>query len=256
MKKIRNQLTVFFLVILTCFVCTQTRVDAYSKAKTKKILTIALPKSPDKNVKKAITKFNKDANVPYQIRLVTVSSAKIKVSSFDGLIVPGGKHVHPSFYHSKTICKKHIYDKKLDQFEIDLVKKFKKAKKPILGICRGAQLVNVVLGGTLKTDIGYSHYKWACRTTKTVSKTAMRKLFGTSFETLHSHHQAVKKLAKDLKVTMKDADGTIEGYQHKSLPIIGVQFHPEVMYTKKVSRKTEESGKKYLLYFFDLCSKS
>ena len=253
MKKIRNQLTIFLFAILICLICIQTSANASSQTRTKKTLTIAFPKSPDKNVKKAVTKFNKEANVPYKIRLVTVTSAKIKVSSFDGLIIPGGKHVHPSFYHSKTICRKHTYDKKLDRFEIDLVKKFKKAKKPILGICRGAQLVNVALGGTLKTDIGSSHYKWACRTTTTVSKTPMRALFGTSFETLHYHHQAVKKLAKGLKITMKDSDGTIEGYQHNTLPIIGVQFHPEVMYTRKA---TEETGRKYLLYFFELCDKS
>lgn len=253
MKKIRNQLTILLFVSLICLICIQAPANAYSKTQAKKTLTIALPKSPDKNVKKAVTKFNKEANVPYKIRLVTVTSAKVEVSSFDGLIIPGGKHVHPSFYPSKTICKKHTYDKRLDRFEIDLVKKFKKAKKPILGICRGAQLVNVTLGGTIKTDIGSSHYKWACRTTTTVSKTAMRTLFGTSFETLHYHHQAVKELAKGLKITMKDSDGTIEGYQHKTLPIIGVQFHPEVMYMRKA---TENNGRKYLLYFFDLCDKS
>lgn len=81
----------------------------------------------------------------------------------------------------------------------------------------------------------------------------MRKLYGASVHTLHYHHQAIKKLAKPLKVTMVDAkDGTIEGVQHKTLPVIGIQYHPDRMYVK-ANPGIRKSGKIVIEYFFDIC---
>ena len=199
----------------------------------KKVLKILVPKSEDKNVGKFVKRYNATDN-PYIIKIVKTGTAKgIDPAKYDGLIIPGGKHVHPSFYHAKVKCKKHKYVKSLDRLEIALVKKFIKKKKPVLGICRGCQLINVALGGTLKQDIGKGHYHDKNRNTKTKKGTDMRKLYGASVHTLHYHHQAIKKLAKPLKVTMVDAkDGTIEGVQHKTLPVIGIQFHPDRMYVK------------------------
>ena len=216
-------------------------------------LKILVPKSEDKNVGKFVKRYNATDN-PYIIKIVKTGTAKdIDPAKYDGLIIPGGKHVHPSFYHAKVKCKKHKYVKSLDRLEIALVKKFIQAKKPVLGICRGCQLINVALGGTLKQDIGKGHYHDKNRNTKTKKGTDMRKLYGASVHTLHYHHQAIKKLAKPLKVTMVDAkDGTIEGVQHKTLPVIGIQYHPDRMYVK-ASPGIRKSGKIVIEYFFDIC---
>jgi len=219
----------------------------------KKVLKILVPKSEDKNVGKFVKRYNATDN-PYIIKIVKTGTAKgIDPSKYDGLIIPGGKHVHPSFYHAKVKCKKHKFVKSLDRLEIALVKKFIKKKKPVLGICRGCQLINVTLGGTLKQDIGKGHYNDKSRNTKTTKGTDMRKLYGASVHTLHYHHQAIKKLAKPLKVTMVDAkDGTIEGVQHKTLPVFGIQYHPDRMYVK-ASPIVRKNGKKVMTYFFDVC---
>lgn len=219
----------------------------------KKVLKILVPKSEDKNVGKFVKRYNATDN-PYIIKIVKTGTAKgIDPTKYDGLIIPGGKHVHPSFYHAKVKCKKHKFVKSLDRLEIALVKKFIKKKKPVLGICRGCQLINVTLGGTLKQDIGKGHYHDKSRNTKTKKGTNMRKLYGASVRTLHYHHQAIKKLAKPLKVTMVDAkDGTIEGVQHKTLPVYGIQYHPDRMYVK-ASPIVRKNGKKVMTYFFDVC---
>lgn len=229
-------------------------VSTKGKSTVKKpVLKLLLPKSEDKNVAKFVKRYNATDN-PYRIKLIKTGTAKgIKPSSYDGLIIPGGKHVHPSFYHAKVKCKKHKFVKSLDRLEIALVKKFVKAKKPVLGICRGCQLINVTLGGTLKQDIGKGHYHDKSRKTLTKKGTDMRKLYGTSVKTLHYHHQAISKLAKGLKVTMVDAkDGTIEAVQHKTLPVYGIQYHPDRMYVK-VSPIVRKNGKKAIEYFFDVC---
>lgn len=219
----------------------------------KTVLKILVPKSEDKNVGRFVKRYNATDN-PYIIKIIKTGTAKgIKPSKYDGLIIPGGKHVHPSFYHAKVKCKKHKYVKSLDRLEIALVKIFVKAKKPVLGICRGCQLINVTLGGTLKQDIGKGHYHDKNRNTKTRKGTSMRRLYGTSVHTLHYHHQAIKRLAKSLKVTMVDAkDGTIEGVQHKTLPVYGIQYHPDRMYLK-ASPSIRKNGKKVMEYFFDIC---
>lgn len=219
----------------------------------KKVLKILVPKSEDKNVGKFVKRYNATDN-PYIIKIVKTGTAKgIDPAKYDGLIIPGGKHVHPSFYHAKVKCKKHKFVKSLDRLEIALIKKFIKKKKPVLGICRGCQLINVTLGGTLKQDIGKGHYHDKNRNTKTKKGTDMRKLYGASVHTLHYHHQAIKKLAKPLKVTMVDSkDGTIEAVQHKTLPVFGIQYHPDRMYVK-ASPYVRKNGRKVMTYFFDVC---
>ena len=219
----------------------------------KTALKILVPESEDKNVGKFVKRYNATDN-PYIIKIVKTGTANgIDPAKYDGLIIPGGKHVHPSFYHDKVKCKKHKFVKSLDRLEIALVKKFIKKKKPVLGICRGCQLINVTLGGTLKQDIGKGHYHDKSRNTKTKKGTDMRKLYGASVHTLHYHHQAIKKLAKPLKVTMVDAkDGVIEGVQHKTLPVIGIQYHPDRMYVK-ANPVVRKNGKIVIEYFFDIC---
>ena len=114
---------------------------------------------------------------------------------------------------------------------------FKKAKKPILGICRGEQLVNVALGGTINQHIGSrkgnksgSKKGWhtGYRKITIIIDSWLYPIYGKTQSVVHSHHQCVKKLGKGLRVTQWDSQsGIIEGYEHKSLPVYGVQWHPD-----------------------------
>lgn len=219
------------------------------------MLKLLVPESSDKNVRKLVKKYN-DADNKYTLNLVyTDTSSDIDPDDYDGLIIPGGKHVHPSCYDAEVECDKHGYNQDLDHLELDLVDAFASAGKPILGLCRGCQLVNVALGGTLKQDIGMEHYHDAARDTTIKEGTDFYNMFGGNVETLHYHHQAIDRLADGLVVTMTDTeDGTIEGYVHSTLPIVGYQFHPDRMYNKK-DPETVETGRIFLDYFFDICER-
>ena len=120
------------------------------------------------------------------------------------------------------------------EFEFALAKAFLAKRKPIMGICRGIQVINVVLGGTLYQDLpeqcGYIH------TSKTLrhyiyaeENTVLRSLFGEKFKVNSSHHQAVKQPAPGLRIAARSIEGIIEAVQHESLPVIATQFHPELL---------------------------
>ena len=224
-----------------------------TQAPERQSLKILLPVSKYKDIEKFTAAYNADEN-KYTIDLVLIESLDgIDPLAYDGLIIPGGKHVHPSFYGAEVECTKHNFNPELDELELELVDMFVEAGKPIMGVCRGCQLVNVALGGTLKQDIGMEHYDDAVRETTTMEGTDMRTIFGETVDTVHFHHQAVDELAEGLTVTMVDAaDGTIEGYVHDSLPIYSVQFHPDRMYVKE-DPAIKETGRIFMEYFFDIC---
>lgn len=125
-------------------------------------------------------------------------------------------------------------------FELELVRACVKVGKPLLGICRGAQVINVALGGTLYQDIYEQAGATLChkqdmtiRTERTHlidirQGTLLHALTGcTSLAVNSYHHQAVRELAKGLRVTARSADGIVEAFEGENCPVLGVQFHPE-----------------------------
>ncbi|MDO4868841.1 MAG: gamma-glutamyl-gamma-aminobutyrate hydrolase family protein [Bacillota bacterium] len=269
MKKSKKQISIIIILIaaiaaVACFLFfaakpgstdqESTSADQSQQSAQRITLHILLPETPYQDMAKFAARYNDEEN-KYTIDLIETTTAEgIDPMDYDALIIPGGKHVHPSFYGAEIECTKHTFVPELDQLELDLVDLFIEDKQPILGICRGAQLINVALGGTLKQDIGMGHYKGAQRTVDTIPDTDMQKLYGDSVRSLHYHHQAVDKLADDLTVTMVDhEDGIIEGFVHNKLPIYAVQFHPEKMYVKK-DPGLKENGRVFMDYFFDQCA--
>ena len=235
---------------------TEQATSAAAKQE-RQTLRLLYPVSKYKYVEKFSAKYNEEDNKYTLDMVATETDEGIDPMEYDGLIIPGGKHVHPSFYGADVECAEHGFNEDLDMREINLVNQFVDAGKPILGLCRGCQLINVALGGTLKQDIGMDHYDDNIRETETIEGTDLRKRFGASFETAHYHHQAVDELAEDLIVTMVDSeDGTIEGYVHKSLPIVAYQFHPDRMYFKVNLAPLQESGCAFMDYFFDICQEN
>lgn len=138
------------------------------------------------------------------------------LSSFDAFLLPGGYDINPLYYHQENYASKHI-DKEMDSLDKKIVEYCLLNKKPLLGICRGMQSINVFLGGTLKQNITHhmneNHFIYFDQ----------RYVLVNSF-----HHQSIDKLAPNLEVLGTSLDGEIEIVRHKTLPIYGVQFHPEL----------------------------
>lgn len=152
---------------------------------------------------------------------------------YDGLLIPGGVDIHPARYGEEIQGSVGI-DEELDEAQFSLLDLFVKAGKPVFGICRGCQLMNIYFGGSMiqhipeaeaHTDIakGVDNVHFV----KSVPETAMQQLFGDRFKVNSSHHQACKEIGKGLKVTLWSEDGIAEALEHEELPVAGVQWHPE-----------------------------
>lgn len=152
---------------------------------------------------------------------------------FDGLLLPGGGDISPIFYHRKNRGSENICITE-DILQILLFHRFLEEKKPILGICRGMQLINVALGGNLIQDLptkklhAYDHAD-RYHTTKALSGSRLHFLYGNNCITNSAHHQAVNQLGEHLHITQYAHDGVSEAIEHETLPIVGVQWHPERM---------------------------
>lgn len=151
--------------------------------------------------------------------------------------------INPSRYHKPNTSSYRVSDYQ-DKEQLKLIKKFVKAGKPVFGICRGEQLINVYFGGTLKQNI--SNHGSGLHNIKTKSGSRMRRLYGKKTSVNSSHHQAVQKLGKGLTATAWAEDGTIEAIEYDKLPVFAVQWHPELMGSK---------GNIVLKDFLKLCKK-
>lgn len=146
---------------------------------------------------------------------------------FDALVLAGGGDIDPRYY-GEAISGSYPPDRLRDQTEMALCQTYIQEKKPILAICRGSQLLNVSLGGTLMQNIP-NHTACSHLTVNTENSVAYR-LFGKEYLVNSSHHQAIKAPGTGVRITQyaKD-DGVIEGFEHESLPILATQWHPERM---------------------------
>ena len=148
----------------------------------------------------------------------------------DGLILTGSAMYMPSPEYAAQA--KAIEKQKRDPQDAQLFYAFQKAGKPVLGICRGQQNINVFLGGTLakkfKLTDGVEHLM---RKHEIVAEpgSLICELFGETFITNSRHNNRIDQLADGLKVTARSHDGVIEAVDHKSDPIYAVQWHPERM---------------------------
>lgn len=178
-------------------------------------------------------------------------------TEYDGLILCGENDIDPIHYNEKMNGTVNI-DAKRDMAEFALVKAFATKKKPILGICRGCQLLNVAFGGSLYQDISnakehcsFSNYDLVHNVTVT-KDSFLYKMYGAEFGVNSSHHQAIKEIGNGFDVAATADNTTIEGIIHKELPIFGVQWHPERMcFANK--REDTVNGAKIFEFFINLC---
>ena len=152
----------------------------------------------------------------------------------DILLLPGGVDVAPERYGEARSPQLGEVNMERDAFEYCVLTEAVRLRKPILGICRGVQVLNVFLGGSLYQDLP-SEYPdttvnhWDEPHLINIKRnTRLFRLLGKETVEVNSfHHQAVKRLAPGLRVSACAPDGTIEAVECDSLPIAGVQFHPE-----------------------------
>lgn len=169
------------------------------------------------------------------IIMLTLNNPKIEevLDLCDGFLITGGTDVDPKFYNEENNGSKCI-DDRLDILDKQVVEYAVKNKKPLLGICRGHQSINVFLGGSLIQHMENHRGIKEGHEVKTVKNAYLA--FDENILTNSYHHQAVKDLAPNMEIVAKHADGTCEAIIHKELPIIGIQWHPELMITSNESK--------------------
>ena len=153
----------------------------------------------------------------------------------DGLLLPGGGDMDPKFYGQERIPACGEPNLLRDAAEPLLLRAFLAADKPVLGICRGIQVMNVVLGGTLYQDIKpFEHVPhndhWAKVHTVTVRRgTLLSRLLGQDTVLVNSqHHQAVDRVAPGFTLAALSEDGIVEAIEKPDARFcLGVQWHPE-----------------------------
>ncbi|WP_125582744.1 gamma-glutamyl-gamma-aminobutyrate hydrolase family protein [Levilactobacillus cerevisiae] len=168
---------------------------------------------------------------------------------FDGVVFLGGADVDPTFFGEEPHVRLGKTYRKRDLFEIELLKQAVAANKAILGICRGLQLINVGLDGTLYQDLSedptarLKHSQAAMGNQPShhvtvVSGSTLATLTGERPYVNSRHHQAVKDVAPNLRVAATADDQVIEALESRdSDQILGVQWHPENMYKHHVESR-------------------
>ncbi|MBV2128488.1 gamma-glutamyl-gamma-aminobutyrate hydrolase family protein [Arsukibacterium indicum] len=171
---------------------------------------------------------------PLQIR----PSDKVDVKLFDGVVITGGHDIDPVLYAAKAEVHPK-YDPARDELELAVIKKAEAERLPLLGICRGAQLLNVSRGGSLFQQLTeqrrHTSHRWTILPLKTLCLTergsALKQIFQSDKARINSlHNQAINKLGNNLQIVGHDLDNIIQAVEDPSQDfVLGVQWHPEFL---------------------------
>lgn len=180
---------------------------------------------------------------PVMIPIVdTVEEIEAQVELLDGLIMMGGHDVDPVLFGEEPNAKLGFIYPRRDTFDVRLIQAASKKKIPILGICRGHQIINVAFGGTLYQDVSEIEGCHLAHVQKNycyepihniavAPNSHLSALIGTEMRVNSFHHLAVKDVAPHFVATAHSNDNVIEAieYTKEDQYILGVQFHPEMM---------------------------
>lgn len=181
--------------------------------------------------------------IPLILPIGDEDMARAYVSMVDKLILTGGQNVDPKFYDEEKTIDSDDYHLQRDIFELALIKEAIQQKKPIFSVCRGTQLFNVAMGGTLFQDIE-DHWQdstaeYTTQRLATEPDNILREIYGEISHINSFHHQSIKDLAPNLKVIAYDPkDNTIEAVMTTDqIRFLGVQWHPESLYENRPKDK-------------------
>jgi putative glutamine amidotransferase len=174
--------------------------------------------------------------------LVTPGTSTTLLARFDGLMLPGGPDIEPSRYGQQPEERLGAVVPELDALELEFLHAARAQGRPVLGICRGQQLLNVALGGTLQQHV--AHPQWDADPGKAVHEvridggTLLHRILGVDTAQVNSgHHQAVDAIAAPLRASAHSADGCVEALEAEALLLMSVQWHPEEMPAAQTSRR-------------------
>lgn len=180
--------------------------------------------------------------VPILLPIITDQAAIVdQIAAVDGLLLSGGGDIQPQLFAEEPVPELGAVLPERDTHELALVKLAFAADKPLLGICRGCQVLNVALGGSIHQHLSgvkvqhdqQSPGDYAGHTVILENGSRLSGLWGDTVMTNSFHHQAIKAVAPGLKATAKAKDGVIEAVEHAAAAFaIGVQWHPELMLEK------------------------
>ncbi|MDE0845010.1 MAG: gamma-glutamyl-gamma-aminobutyrate hydrolase family protein [Actinomycetota bacterium] len=159
------------------------------------------------------------------------------IDRLDALILTGGGDVDPVLWNGPSGYSEGVSIER-DNFEMGLLEAAFEKEKPVLAICRGVQLLNVALGGSLESNLPWDKGDQHClrssdrnerrHTVSFAPKSILSRVYESTIEVNSFHHQAVKNLGIGLKSTGWSPDGTIESLEHENGRVVGVQWHPEM----------------------------
>lgn len=199
--------------------------------------------------------------LPIMLPLTTdIDELKDAYSLCDGILMTGGHDVNPAMYGKERKATCGIASDYRDQMEKVLFDLCLEDDKPVLGICRGIQLMNALLGGTLYQDLPTEHpsniehhmekpYNRVAHNVEILKDTLLESIYGAGVFGVNSyHHQAIKDLAPKAKAMAYSEDGLVEAICVPGKKfIVGVQWHPEFSY------ESDEKCKKLVQRFVDEC---
>lgn len=197
--------------------------------------------------------------LPFIVPLHPVAADLRRIAAIaDGLYLPGGEDIHPKFFGREKIHPA-VSDLSIerDRTEIMLIREFRKLRKPVFGVCRGVQIMNVALGGDLYQDIPsqtasdivhlrpreevtLADYHRHGHAIAIAPESALARITKkTECEVNSVHHQAARKIAKGLRMSAIAPDGIVEALESEDMDrwwALGVQWHPETLQTKREAR--------------------
>ncbi|EOT30054.1 gamma-glutamyl-gamma-aminobutyrate hydrolase family protein [Enterococcus saccharolyticus] len=192
--------------------------------------------------------------LPLVLPIGQPEDAKTYIQRIDKLLLGGGHDVNPKLYGQEPHPYLEEINEKRDAFELRLIDEAIKQGKPIFGICRGMQLVNVAFGGTLHQDISLfgptkikhvQESEMNKRTHPVQIKAASRlaTFLPEAYSVNSYHHQTIKDVAPNFTATAHAPDGIIEAIEANDLPIMAIQWHPEL------TRSTFDTEQQLFTYF-------
>ncbi len=173
-----------------------------------------------------------------------LDNLKPVLAMLDGILVSGGHDIDPNRYGARPMpyCGRVVPER--DEYDISVFRYGYEHKLPMLGICRGIQLMNVAMGGTVYQDLGkeaglihcymgdVAPKNYRAHETRFMENSILRRIFGEAVRTNSFHHQGVRSPGENVTVTAVAEDGAVEGIEISGGAgfVVGVQWHPEMMF--------------------------